>query len=146
MRHQKQIHSASEVLVELTPLYPRMQAYLYRDDEYAQAALDHLRFDFGRLRPVKKDSDSVWSTLGCEDYAILVDTTGGVTVMTLMSKTDVMLEELISSLQKGKLEGERLQNWYSPTPQIELPLEAKPIQVRPMEAPQFDMPVIETIT
>jgi hypothetical protein len=147
VRHQKQVHTSSDVLVEFTPSYPHMQVYLYRDEDYAMAALERMRFENPRLNQQPRKSNSVWHTHQCDDFTVILDATGGVMMMTVMTREYAKLEELISCLAENKLSGERLENWYSPTKQMELPLDAKPIKGSPpMQPVQYEMPNSEAAT
>jgi hypothetical protein len=112
VRHTKQFHSPSQVLDELTPTFPQAQAYLYRDEDYALAALEHLRFRHVILKDSRL-SNSTWATYSCSEFALIFEILAeGVHTITLMGKTVDSLEHLDQCLAKAGVMGERLRTWH----------------------------------
>lgn len=146
MRHLKQFHHPADVVTEMTPNYPHSTTLLYRDDEYAAAAIDHLRFNHV-LKEQARLSNSVFKTLKCDECALVIEDNGGVSVVTLMAKNRWKLESIVSELAEAKLAGERLENWRIPVKDSQPTIQvrsSKPLQAR--SAIQFDMPEIPTPT
>lgn len=112
MRHIKQFHSPTQVLIEMTPVFPLARMFLYKEEDYGGAALDHLRFKFSLTRNTRMSDSERWSTYQCDDFLLIYETAmGGVYNMTLMAKDIEFMTRLESSLEGANLMGDRMAVW-----------------------------------